>query len=51
MQVERDKLFARIQKKFGGLPQISGFLLSYPYEKPEDRERFVSALRKAGLPE
>ncbi len=51
MQAVRDLWFARVQKRSGGLPKISRFHRAFPFSKPEDRERFESALRKAGLDE
>ena len=51
MQVERDKWFAGVQKRFGVDPTISGTLSFYRFAKPEDQERLASALRKAGLEE
>ncbi len=50
MQAVRDPWFEFIQEKFGGLQKISGIQRAmFPFAKPEDRERFESALRKAGL--
>ncbi len=51
MQAARDEWFEQTQKRFGRLPEISRTLPFFPWAKPEDRERLVGALRKAGVPE
>ena len=51
MQAVRGQWFEVIQKRFGRQPTISGSLRFTPWAKPEDRERFAGALRKAGVPE
>ena len=51
MQAVRDHWFEVIQKRFGRPPTISRTLPFFPWAKPEDRERLVGALRKAGVPE
>ncbi len=51
MQAVRDQFFAQTQKRFGVDPTISGTARFFPWSKPEDRERFAGALRKAGVPE
>ena len=50
MQAVRKEWFELVVKKFGAQPTISGALSFYPWRKPEDRERFVGALRKARVP-
>ncbi len=49
LQAVRKEWFELVQERFGVQPTISGAARFYPWSKPEDQERFWSALSKAGL--